>query len=80
MYICMYSPVLKIINLRQMAYPERYFEMAITPQVQHKLVACNMYTVQVLTEGWMRQCQSLAISLHESCHYRENITNRLSLI
>ena len=69
-----------MMSLRQMAYPDSYFEMAKTPQVHHKLVACNMHTVQVLIEGWMRQCQGLAISLHKSDHYRENITNRLSLI
>ena len=48
-----------MISLRQMAYSDSYFEMAKTPQAQHKLVACNMYTVQVLIEGWMRQCQGL---------------------
>ena len=55
-----------------MAYSDSYFEMAKTPQAQHKLVVNNMYTVQVLIEGWMRQY--LAISLDKSDHYRENIS------
>ena len=49
-----------MISLRQMAYPDNYFEMAKTPQAHHKLVVCNMYTAQVLIEGWMRQCQGVA--------------------